>query len=91
MDTVLSYFAYGLIGFAVFIILGSFFTVRTAELAIITRFGQFLRIANPGLGWKIPFIDSLEDYADDGNQDQGQCLCDDPHLGADAGAAGEGV
>jgi len=60
MDTVLSYFAYGLIGFAVFIILGSFFTVRTAELAIITRFGQFLRIANPGLGWKIPFIDSLE-------------------------------
>jgi regulator of protease activity HflC (stomatin/prohibitin superfamily) len=42
-----------------FIILGSFFTVQTAQVAIITRFGRFLRVANPGLNWKWPFIDSV--------------------------------
>jgi regulator of protease activity HflC (stomatin/prohibitin superfamily) len=42
-----------------FIVLGSFFTVQTAQVAIITRFGRFLRVANPGLNWKWPFIDSV--------------------------------
>src|ERR1700678_4273544 len=42
-----------------FIILGSFFTVQTAQVAIITRFGKFLRVADPGLNWKWPFIDSV--------------------------------
>src|SRR5580658_10409483 len=37
----------------------SFFTVNTAQVAIITRFGRFLRVANPGLNWKWPFIDSV--------------------------------
>ena len=32
-----------------YIILASFFTVRTAEVAVITRFGKFLRVAEPGL------------------------------------------
>src|SRR6266700_4354767 len=41
------------------ILLGSFFTVRTAEVAIITRFGKFLCVADPGLNWKWPFIDSV--------------------------------
>ena len=49
---------------ALFVVLGvvftSFYTVRTAEAAIITRFGQFTRSAGPGLGWKVPFIDRLE-------------------------------
>src|ERR1700749_1124635 len=40
-------------------ILGSFFTVETAQVAITTRFGRFLRIANPGLNWKVPFIDAV--------------------------------
>jgi regulator of protease activity HflC (stomatin/prohibitin superfamily) len=42
-----------------YIILASFFTVRTAEVAVITRFGKFLRIAEPGLNWKSPFFDSV--------------------------------
>lgn len=37
----------------------SFFTVNTAQVAIIARFGKFLAIANPGLNWKVPFIDSV--------------------------------
>ena len=40
-------------------ILGSFFTVSTAEVAILTRFGKFLRIAEAGLNWKAPYIDAV--------------------------------
>jgi regulator of protease activity HflC (stomatin/prohibitin superfamily) len=35
-------------------ILGSFFTVNTAQAAIVTRFGRFLRVAEAGLNWKTP-------------------------------------
>ncbi len=41
------------------LILGSFFTVNTAEVAVVTRFGKFLRVADPGLNWKVPFFDTL--------------------------------
>jgi regulator of protease activity HflC (stomatin/prohibitin superfamily) len=50
----------GLLGFIVLsTILGSFFTVSTAQVAVITRFGKFLRVADPGLNWKWPFIDTV--------------------------------
>ncbi|MTJ82464.1 MAG: SPFH domain-containing protein [Telmatospirillum sp.] len=42
-----------------FIIFGSFFTVQTAEAAVISRFGKYLRVANAGLNWKVPFIDAI--------------------------------
>ena len=42
-----------------FVLFGSFFTVSTAEVAVITRFGKFLRTAEPGLNWKSPFFDSV--------------------------------
>lgn len=41
------------------VVLGSFFTVNTAQVAIITRFGKFLRVAEAGLNWKRPFFDSV--------------------------------
>ena len=44
---------------ALSVTLGCFFTVRTAEAAIVTRFGKFLKVASPGLNWKWPFIDSI--------------------------------
>ncbi len=44
---------------ALTLILGSFFTVNTAQVAIITRFGKFLRVAEPGLNWKIPYFDTV--------------------------------
>ena len=56
-------FGTGVIAFLAFIALcaalGSFFTVKTAQVAVITRFGKFLRVADPGLNWKWPFIDSV--------------------------------
>ena len=45
--------------FVLWTVLGSFFTVDTAQVAIITRFGKFLRVAQPGLNWKWPFIDTV--------------------------------
>jgi regulator of protease activity HflC (stomatin/prohibitin superfamily) len=44
---------------ALTLILGSFFTVNTAQVAIITRFGKFLRVADPGLNWKMPYFDTV--------------------------------
>jgi regulator of protease activity HflC (stomatin/prohibitin superfamily) len=40
-------------------ILGSFFTVNTAEVAVLTRFGKFLRVAEAGLNWKAPYLDTV--------------------------------
>ena len=42
-----------------YVILASFFTVKTAQVAVITRFGKFLRVAEPGLNWKVPLFDSV--------------------------------
>src|SRR5580704_7254856 len=41
------------------LVLGSFFTVSTAQVAVITRFGKFIRAAEPGLNWKWPIIDTV--------------------------------
>src|SRR5580658_3641066 len=41
------------------VIFGSFFTVSTAQVAVVTRFGKFMRIADPGLNWKMPYFDSV--------------------------------
>ena len=58
--TFFGWFAFAILAFIVLsTILGSFFTVNTAQVAVITRFGRFLRVANPGLNWKWPFIDSV--------------------------------
>jgi len=49
-----------LVGFiALITILGSFFTVSTSQVAVITRFGKFLRVAEAGLNWKTPYIDRV--------------------------------
>jgi regulator of protease activity HflC (stomatin/prohibitin superfamily) len=49
-----------IIGFVVLItVLGSFFTVSTSQVAVITRFGKFLRVAEAGLNWKSPYIDRV--------------------------------
>jgi regulator of protease activity HflC (stomatin/prohibitin superfamily) len=56
MLSILMWFAAALL---LYIILASFFTVRTAEVAVITRFGKFLRVAEPGLNWKKPFFDTV--------------------------------
>src|ERR1700719_5057610 len=41
------------------IALGSFFTVETAQVAIVQRLGKFARVAGPGLNWKTPFLETV--------------------------------
>jgi regulator of protease activity HflC (stomatin/prohibitin superfamily) len=44
---------------ALSIALGSFFTVETAQVAIVQRLGKFARVAGPGLNWKTPFLETV--------------------------------
>ncbi len=41
------------------VVFGSFFTVQTAQVAIVQRLGKFARVAGPGLNWKTPFIETV--------------------------------
>jgi regulator of protease activity HflC (stomatin/prohibitin superfamily) len=44
---------------ALSVILGSFFTVETSEVAIVQRLGKFARVAGPGLNWKTPYLEAV--------------------------------
>jgi regulator of protease activity HflC (stomatin/prohibitin superfamily) len=41
------------------VVLGSFFTVETSQVAIVQRLGKFARVAGPGLNWKTPYIEAV--------------------------------
>src|SRR6202142_2023318 len=45
--------------FVLSIVFGSFFTVETAQVAIVQRLGKFARVAGPGLNWKTPLIETV--------------------------------
>jgi len=57
--TILSLFGILLAIFALFAVLGSLFTVETAQVAIVQRLGKFARVAGPGLNWKTPMIEAV--------------------------------
>jgi len=44
---------------ALSLVLGSFFTVETAQVAIVQRLGKFARVAGPGLNWKTPYLETV--------------------------------
>ena len=45
--------------FVLSVVLGSFFTVETAQVAIVQRLGKFARVAGPGLNWKTPYLETV--------------------------------
>jgi membrane protease subunit HflK len=52
---------YGVIGLFVLIVLfSSFFTIEPEEVGVILRFGKFTRIVDPGLNFKLPFMEEVE-------------------------------
>jgi regulator of protease activity HflC (stomatin/prohibitin superfamily) len=59
MDAVIWMFYAIVLFFVLSLVLGSFFTISTAQVAVITRFGKFLRVAEAGLNWKWPIIDAI--------------------------------
>ena len=40
-------------------LLGSFFTINTAERGVVERFNKFSRIAGPGLSLKLPYAETV--------------------------------
>src|SRR5271154_5857348 len=44
---------------ALSIVLGSFFTVETSQVALVQRLGKFARVAGPGLNWKTPYLETV--------------------------------
>jgi regulator of protease activity HflC (stomatin/prohibitin superfamily) len=59
MGTILSFFLLVLAIIALSAVFGSFFTVETAQVAIVQRLGKFARVAGPGLNWKTPLIENV--------------------------------
>ena len=45
--------------FILSIVMGSFFTVETSQVAIVQRLGKFARVAGPGLNWKTPYLEMV--------------------------------
>ena len=45
--------------FVLGIFFGSFFTVEQAHAGIVQRLGKFSRIAQPGLNFKMPYLDAV--------------------------------
>jgi len=51
---------YIILGVLLFVVgFASFFTVNPEEVGIVTRFGEFTRTAQPGLNFKIPFVEDV--------------------------------
>ena len=44
--------------FLLAVLFGSFFTVQQYERAVVTTWGKFSYTAEPGLNWKVPFVQS---------------------------------
>ena len=63
MESITSFLIVGVVIFAALIalgaLLGSFFTVNTAERGVVERFNKFSRVAGPGLSLKVPFVESV--------------------------------
>lgn len=52
-------FLYGLLAVIFILILSSFFIVEQQTCAIVERFGRFQKIAQPGLNFKLPVIETV--------------------------------
>jgi regulator of protease activity HflC (stomatin/prohibitin superfamily) len=59
MATFFLFFIAIIVLLALSIVLGSFFTVETAQVAIVQRLGKFARAAGPGLNWKTPYLETV--------------------------------
>jgi len=57
--TILTFFGVLLVILISSVVFGSFFTVETAQVAIVQRLGKFARVAGPGLNWKTPLIEAV--------------------------------
>lgn len=48
---------------AIFALIDSFFSVEQQSIGIVERFGKFVRLAHPGLNFKLPLIETWDDVS----------------------------
>jgi len=54
-------FVSGFIAFLVLtVVFGSFYTVDEGERGVVTRYGEIVGVSQPGLSWKMPIFESVE-------------------------------
>ena len=53
------FFALVVAALAIQVVFASFFTIAPGEVGVVMRFGQYNRTTNPGLHFKIPYIEQL--------------------------------
>lgn len=62
--TTLDYIKYSVLGvillFIISICLGSFYTVESGERGVLLRFGDVVSVEDPGLHFKVPFIETVK-------------------------------
>jgi regulator of protease activity HflC (stomatin/prohibitin superfamily) len=46
--------------FVLIVVFGSFYTVDEGERGVVTRYGEIVGISQPGLSWKMPIFESVE-------------------------------
>jgi regulator of protease activity HflC (stomatin/prohibitin superfamily) len=54
-----NWLTYAGVALLVYLVLGSFLTVRQGTVAVITMFGRYRRVMRTGLNWKIPFFEQV--------------------------------
>jgi regulator of protease activity HflC (stomatin/prohibitin superfamily) len=54
VEAVATFFALLLVLFGIGTLLSIFFTVATAKAAVVQRSGRLMRVAGPGLNFKLP-------------------------------------
>ncbi len=59
MDGVVMFLLAVVVLFGIGTVLSGLFSVDTAEMAVIQRFGKFVRIAGPGLNLKLPWFETV--------------------------------
>jgi len=59
MDVIVTVLIAFAVIFGLSVVLGSYFTVQQQSRAIVERFGRYVRTANPGLNFKIPYIETI--------------------------------
>lgn len=63
MENKIKYIKYGALGLLGIVLLtgifGAWFTIGAGEIGVVTRFGEVQRVAESGLNFKLPFIDSV--------------------------------
>ncbi|MBV1706071.1 MAG: SPFH domain-containing protein [Hyphomicrobiales bacterium] len=59
LASIVVFFTFFIIILGLSTLFGCFYTVQTAQVAVITRFGRFQSIAQPGLNFKLPWFDKV--------------------------------